>query len=386
MQPLIKRNKKLSDAETIITEIGGGSTELLLVNGSDVLFSDSYRLGSLRLREMLQQQGTSLRASRNLIQTQIHQTIENIELEVSDVDAVEMVALGGDMRFAADHIVTDWDRSSLAQISFKSLASFTEQILKMSEDKLVRKYHLTLDDAETVGSALLAYTELARAFKLKNVYVSNLNLRDGLIHELTSEDMWTKDFRQQVIRSANVMANKFDANKKHGRHVAQLSSSLFEGLAEIHHLDQKFELILHLAALLHEVGLFIGTRGYHKHTMYLIQHGTLFGISEQDLLKIALVARYHRRASPKPNHFGYSTLTRDSRIEVSKLAAIIRVADALDQSYSQRIQKIHCQRADNCWEIVVSDVEDLSLEQMALKQKGSLFEEVFGLPIRLRKE
>jgi len=112
----------------------------------------------------------------------------------------------------------------------------------------------------------------------------------------------------------------------------------------------------------------------------------LFGVSEEDLLKIALVARYHRRASPKPSHLGYSTLTRDSRIEVSKLAAILRVADALDQSYSQRIQNIRCQRANNCWEILVSDVEDLSLEQMALKQKGTLFEEVFGIPIRIRKE
>lgn len=386
VQPRIKQSSKLADAETIITEIGGGSTELLLVNGSDVLFSGNYRLGALRLTEMLKNEASSLRASRNLIQTQIRQTIDKISLEVSDPEATEMVALGGDMRFAAHQLVPDWDRKTLAQIPFKALSTFTEKILKMSEDKLVRKYHMTLDDAETVGSALLAYTEMARTLNLKNIYVSSLNLRDGLLHELTTESLWTLDFRQQVIRSAMTMAKKFDVDKKHGRHVARLSSDLFEGLTETHRLDERFELILHVAALLHEIGLFIGSRGYHKHTMYLIQHGTIFGLSEQDLLKIALVSRYHRRASPKSNHLGYSTLARDERIEVCKLAAILRVADALDQSYSQRIQNIRCQRAENCWEIVVSDVEDLSLEQMALKQKGGLFEEVYGLPIRLRSE
>jgi exopolyphosphatase/guanosine-5'-triphosphate,3'-diphosphate pyrophosphatase len=102
------------------------------------------------------------------------------------------------------------------------------------------------------------------------------------------------------------------------------------------------------------------------------------------MLLMALVARYHRRASPKPNHEGYVALDRERRIAVSKLAAILRVGDALDRSYSQRVDEIRVFREKSKLVIAVPDVDDLSLEQVALKQTGSLFEEIFGIPVLLR--
>ena len=102
------------------------------------------------------------------------------------------------------------------------------------------------------------------------------------------------------------------------------------------------------------------------------------------LLLAALVARYHRRASPQPTHEGYNTLDRDERVAVAKMAAILRVADALDESRSQRIHEIQVQRETDRLAISIPMVEDLSLENLAFKQNGLLFEETFGLPVQLR--
>ena len=70
----------------------------------------------------------------------------------------------------------------------------------------------------------------------------------------------------------------------------------------------------------------------HKHSLYLIRNSEVFGLGKRNLLLVALVARYHRRASPQPMHEGYATLTRDERVTVAKLAALLRVAVALDES------------------------------------------------------
>ena len=118
--------------------------------------------------------------------------------------------------------------------------------------------------------------------------------------------------------------------------------------------------------------------------MYLIQNGELFGLSRRDQLLVALVARYHRRASPKPTHAGYASLDRDGRVTVAKLAALLRVAIALDRSYTQRIVDLTCEREDDRLVIQIPNADDLSLEQLALKQNGSLFEETFGLQVVLR--
>ena len=88
---------------------------------------------------------------------------------------------------------------------------------------------------------------------------------------------------------------------------------MFEQLRAEHQLDARYETILYIGALLHEIGLFIAQRSYHKHSMYVIRNSEIFGLGRKDLLMASLIARYHRRASPQPTHEGYSTLDRDER-------------------------------------------------------------------------
>jgi exopolyphosphatase / guanosine-5'-triphosphate,3'-diphosphate pyrophosphatase len=119
--------------------------------------------------------------------------------------------------------------------------------------------------------------------------------------------------------------------------------------------------------------------------MYLIKNSELFGLSKQDVLLVALVARYHRRASPQPDHEGYDTLAREHRIAVAKMAAILRLAIALDDSRSQRIGELQCEIEENRLVISIPRVDDLSLEQLAIRQNSTLFEEVFGMKVLLRR-
>jgi exopolyphosphatase/guanosine-5'-triphosphate,3'-diphosphate pyrophosphatase len=175
-------------------------------------------------------------------------------------------------------------------------------------------------------------------------------------------------------------------DETHARHVATLSRKLFSDLAAEHQLDQRMELILYLAALLHEVGLFVNARSHHKHAMYIIRNSELFGLSVKDLLLVSLIVRYHRRSSPQPDHEGYATLDRSDRVAVAKLAAILRLAIALDESRSQRIGNIRCHRDDDRLIITTHGIEDVSLEQLTVRQSGDLFEEIFGMSVFLRSD
>ncbi len=150
-------------------------------------------------------------------------------------------------------------------------------------------------------------------------------------------------------------------------------------------MGKRYELLLQVAALLHEIGMFISNRSYHKHTLYMIMHSDLFGLTKEDMLLIALIARYHRRAGPRPYHEGYVNLDRDDRIAVSKCAAILRVADALDSTDKQIVRHPAFAREAGQFIVTVSGVEDLTLERLALKQKGTMFEDVYGLRVVLRE-
>jgi len=384
VQPFLLSDPALASSRAVVAEIGGGSTELLLVKGGDVVYSHTYRLGSLRLRETLEALRAPTLKVRNIMETHIHRTVAEIAEHVSRDGPIELIAMGGDVRFAVRQLQPEWDGRSLARLSLKSLEDFTNKVLGQSEDRLVRKFRLSYPEAETLGPALLAYVLLAKELQLSSVLVTNVNLRDGLLSEMASSDAWSKEFSKQIIRSAIDLGRKFEFDEQHAAHVAELCSALFYQLREEHQLAPRYEVVLQVAALLHEIGLFVSNRSYHKHSLYLIRNSELFGLGKKDLLLAALVARYHRRASPQPTHEGYATLDRDERVAVSKMAAILRIADALDESRSQRIHQIQVDREGDQLVISVPLVEDLSLETLALKQNGQMFEETFGTPVLLR--
>jgi exopolyphosphatase/guanosine-5'-triphosphate,3'-diphosphate pyrophosphatase len=275
---------------------------------------------------------------------------------------------------------------SLSRVGLTQLERLTDRVLGMSEDELVRKFELTFPEAATVGPALLAYVLLAKELGLREVLVTSITLRDGLLREMSHRSSWTEEFSRQIIRSAIDLGRRYEFDEPHALHVAKLSQVLFHQLRGEHQLDARYEIVLYVAALLHEIGLFVSTHSSHKHSMYLIRNSELFGLSRKDHLLASLVARYHRRASPLPTHEGYAALDRHDRVAVTQMAAILRVAIALDDSRSQRIHELTCDIEDGRLVISIPMVEDLSLEQLALRQNGGLFEETFGLALLLRMQ
>lgn len=384
IQPQLQADPRLAASRSVVIEVGGGSTEVLVVQSGNVLFSNTYRLGSLRLLGMLEKFDAPPNKQRVIMESQIMRMVAQIREHVGSGAQLEMIALGGDMRFAARQLIEDWGESSLGYVAIDKLNDFTRQLLSLSDEETVQRFDVSFQDAETIAPALLSYVLLARGFEQTEIAISNTNLRDGLLQDLAIRDVWTTNFRSQIIRSAVTLGRRFDFDEKHARQVATLCRKLFSDLQSEHQLEPKMELILYLAALLHEIGLYINTKSNHKHTMYLIRNSEFFGLGRRDVMLVALVARYHRRSSPQPQHEMYSSLDRDGRVAVSKLAAILRLAIALDDSRSQRINDIQCRVDGKRLVITATNVEDVSLEQLALRQTGGLFEETFGMPAQIR--
>ncbi len=384
IQPQLAASERLQDAHAFITEVGGGSTELLLVESGHVSYSHSFRLGSLRLREQLTEYRGAKHKRREIMEGQIRRTLEQLPNQIDLRGQAEMLALGGDMRFVARELSRNWDPRELAEIAVHDLEKLASRVLRSTEEELVRKYRISIPEAETLGPALLVYLELANILSLQRIHVSHANLRDGLMQEMVAADIWTADFRTQIINSAIDLGRKYAFDEAHARHVAELGQQLFDALAEEHRLDERYGLILFLAALLHEVGAYVNTSSLHKHSMYLILNSDLFGITPDDALLVGLVARYHRRASPKATHQGFATLDRDRRVAVSKLAALLRLADALATSRDRRVRKITCTTEPGRLILRVPDLDDVSMEQLAVRQAGLLFEQIFGMRVAVQ--
>ncbi|NUO81680.1 HD domain-containing protein [candidate division KSB1 bacterium] len=167
------------------------------------------------------------------------------------------------------------------------------------------------------------------------------------------------------------------APEVHSLQVAALALRLFDQTRPWHRLGQQERDWLEYAAMLHDIGYFINYTRHHKHSYHLIIHSNLIGFSPRELAIIANLARFHRRAEPKERHKEFARLGRADQKLVRKLAAILRVADGLDRSHSQRIEVINCERFDKKTLLHLVARQDLGIEIWGAQQKAGLFEEVF---------
>lgn len=386
VRPLLQEDAVLSDATTVVAEVGGGNTEVLVLKGKDIVHAQPYRLGSLRLQQLvLQSQAVRSRAGAIMI-GQIDRTVEPLMDLIPKGRSAELVALGGDMRFAAKLLGIDLQKTGLTRIPVTEIEKLTNKLLSMTVDRIMQKYHIEMSQAETLVPALLANLRLAQLLNTQHVLITGFNLRDALLQGMLRTNDWSTDFCEQIINSAVELARKYQVDLPHARHVAELARKLFRALQAEHRMDVRCETLLYTAALLYETGLFVGLSGYHKHSYYLIMNSELFGLNSLDHQLVAQIARYHRRAAPKPTHEFFARLDRDSRVIVSRLAGLLRVAVALDHTGTQRIRDIECSIEKQRFVLTVTNLAgDLSLERMELRQKTSLFEDTFGLGVLLRE-
>ena len=271
----------------------------------------------------------------------------------------------------------------LVELKVGKLGKLADEILQLTPDQIAARHHLSIPEAKSLGPGLLTQWMFARELGVKKFLIAKSNLRDGLIQEMALDRSWTDSIQNQIVRSAIQLGRKFKFNEAHAIHVAQIACRLFDELEFLHQLPTRFRRILELASLLHEIGNFVSAKSKHKHSMYLILNSEIFGVGSRDQNLISLVARYYRGASPNPRHEGYSQLDRFDRVAIAKLAAILRIAKAIDVGHAQRINKLECDLRGNQLELTTSDVADLALEKMELRQVSELFEDIFGVEVTL---
>jgi exopolyphosphatase/guanosine-5'-triphosphate,3'-diphosphate pyrophosphatase len=300
------------------------------------------------------------------------------------------VAMGGDARFAGRQVgkpVASEGASGMTAVTRPQFAKLVRQCERHTTEELARRFALPFPEAETLTPALLVYQALLDATGATQCQVFPGSMRDGLLLDLAARVTGREDeaLTKGVTRSALAVARKYHVDRRHAQNVADLSTKLFDLLQAEHGLGTRHRLLLRVAGLLHEVGGFVSNRSHHKHSYYLIANAEIFGLSRDEHILVAHVARYHRRAVPQPSHLEYVALPRDRRILVNKLAALLRVADALDRAHGQQVRDFQGERRGDEFVITVPGVTDLTLERRAIGQKGDLFEDVFGLRIRLEE-
>ncbi|MEJ5350892.1 MAG: Ppx/GppA phosphatase family protein [Melioribacteraceae bacterium] len=384
-------NKKI-----LLIDIGGGSTEFLIGEKGNPIYSVSLKIGAVRLSQKFFPDyiisDTRIKECRKWVEGEIYPTVNHLLNEGYELT----VGTSGTIMSVGLMINALKKENSNSIVNLNNFVFNKDELEKIAEEILKRKTPEkrkkipAMDEkrADIIPAGIIILKTIFDLLKIQEITISNYALREGIIidtlqkHSSELNKPILSDIRKESVKH---LAEKCNYDKIHCEHVAKLSLQMFDDLKNLHQLKDEFRELLEAAAILHDVGYNISHANHHHHSYYLIKNSELLGFNENEIDIIAHTARYHRKSHPKPSHIEFEMLQGETKQIIKKLSAILRLADSVDRTHRQIIKNIKTEvKGDNvilhleCDNKLKPDIELWNLE----RRKG-LFEEVFKKKIKV---
>ncbi|MCX7023163.1 MAG: HD domain-containing protein [Spirochaetes bacterium] len=377
--------RQIARSNSVILDVGGGSTEIMLLRRGKMAAAHSLRIGTVRIDEQMRAASGVADYLSRYLSDNVRTTCDMLDADLPLSSVRTFIVLGGDARTVARAVGQATERE-YAVVTRANFIRFVDALAGLSPEDIVERFRLRYDEAEAFAPGLTVARLFLERTSAEDLVVPLASMRDGLLVDLAGgpDSKFRKTLDAQVLASAVSLGRKYRFDEAHSKHVASLAATIFDRLASEHGLGRRERLLLEAAAILHDVGTFIRSGGHHRHSEYIVLNSELFGLHLDDQVIVANCVRYHRKAGPNSSHPNFMGLSREDRTIVRKLAAILRVADSLDRGHSQSVSITGAElREDRLVLATESRGGDLSLERVSLAEKGDMFEDVFGLKVML---
>ncbi len=374
----------LAEEGLIIGEIGGGSIQLSAYKNAKIQTSVSLKLGTLRIKEVLDPLKNKNLNYRDVLKEYIQLYLGGLS-ELKDKQYKHLAIVGGESDLICD-ILSAEDRI----ISKKDILRLYRFVEHLSEAEIVDKYAISNDRARVLFPSLILLKQFVKSVETEQIIVPDTSLLAGLLRNLY-EKKYSKNTEDyivaDVLNSARNFAESYNLDEKHLEYVDDISIKIFNKMSKVHGLKSEL-LFLRLANILADVGKSISISDYATHTYDIVSMIDILGISRENMEMVALICKYLSDTAPTQAYISFASIPKDKHITLAKLIAILRLAKAIDMTAKQKIDIRAIRVKDKTLIITGTSKADTSLEEWSFERKAVYFKEVFGVDaiLKVKKE
>lgn len=374
----------LSNDDTVILNVGGSTTEIMMISNGKMAGVHSLKIGTIRIQQHMMVEASSYNDIKRYIQESINNTKGSLESELNIGEAKRFIAVGPDVTLAA-LLVGKPISTFLWEINKSDFDAFVREVQTYSVDEIVARFKISYNEAETLKVSLLIYNLFIRLTGANTIFVPETNIRNGfLLNRFSTEDEELQaEFNSQIVASAKNLLRKYHGDEQHAECVRMIATKLYDTLKNEVALDDHARILLETSAILHDIGVFIRYDNHNLHSHYIIRNSEIFGLSRMDNTIVAEIAKYHKGAVSPQDEESFSVYQRSTRMTILKLTAILRIADALDRGHIQKFNDFTIKIQQNSILIHTKNSKNAVLEKIALAEKSGMFESVFGYKVIL---
>jgi exopolyphosphatase / guanosine-5'-triphosphate,3'-diphosphate pyrophosphatase len=375
----VSKKIPLENKTAMLVDIGGGSVEITLARNGKILATESFQMGAVRLLQVLEQEKYGEKKFNLMVQEYVEAARKRFNQKLGGEKVDVCVGTGGNidaLLALKKQLLSGKDDTFVTKGEMEILLN---RLRKISYDERIIRYGLRPDRADVILPATTVLQKVMEVGRMGRVYIPNVGVKEGLLIDMVSELLTGKPplHRDEVLASVRQTGLKYSYDEHHAHTVSRLALDLFDKTRKFHRLGDENKLLLEAAAQLHDIGQFVSYASHHKHSYYLIRASQLIGLKPDQVELIANISRYHRKAMPKLTHESYRMLPPRERLVVSKLAALLRVADAMDHDHSSKVHGFRIQYKRPHFSVKLIGQGDMLLEKWSLLKKCDLFEKIF---------
>ncbi|MBQ0058675.1 MAG: HD domain-containing protein [Lachnospiraceae bacterium] len=363
---------------TAIIDLGGGSVQVSLFDKDALVTTQNMQLGSLRMREKLSEIGSRVRHYDEVVEQFIMRDISHFKKMYLGTRKIQNVILVGD--YFTNLIFQNRTDDSKIE-SRQEFMDWYQQIITKTPAELAEELQVDEQMSSVVIPSAILYRCLIDELGADTIWLPGIQLTDGIAYHYAKKQKLIRqdhDFEKDIILAAGHMSERYGGNKKHTDYVENLADKIYKSLKKTGHLDSRDRLLLRVAATLHDCGKYISMVDSARCAYQIIMSTEIIGLSDLEREMIAEIILYNDKT------FDFATdKNADPSVymRVARLAAILRVANALDKGHRQKFKDITVSRKEDKLIIAGKAMENGDLEAGYLEGRKVFFEEVFGLQI-----
>lgn len=302
--------------DTLIVDVGGGSTEIALGKGFDPYFRESCRMGCVSYSRRF----FNGKIDRRAFAAAHFAALQEIERYYSKLKrfTCHAVYLTSGTAKALEKLLGHY--CPAAGFSLKGLIELRERLIEDGDLQRLREWGAGEDRVAIIPGGLAIVIAVMESLQIGEAQYRDVALREGVLYEM-DEQMRHPDIRLRTRKSLQAL---YQVDVEQAKRVAQTCDWICKQLEADWRLNHTIsKAILLEAAQLHEVGLQIGANGLQKHSSYILLNSDLPGYDQEQQALLATLTRYFRKRFSMEN---LQQLLRVDQQQLLQLIVVLRLA------------------------------------------------------------
>ncbi|MBE5859089.1 MAG: exopolyphosphatase [Butyrivibrio sp.] len=378
------------DKPTAIVDIGGGSIQISLFDKDTLVTTQQLRLGILRLFSTLMQ----IKSGYSKYPLLVHELVDSqlsvfAKMHLQDKKVQNIILLDDYVSPVLKRVNLGFEKKGYAAV--KEFSNYIKNITNESMPVISKKLGIAQDNLLLSYVSGLLVSNICDVLKAETIWAPGGCLCDGMAYEYAEKKKYLKsahDFEKDIVACAQNISRRYMGSKQRSETLESIALNIFDSMKKIHGLGKRERLLLQISTILHDCGKYISMVNLGECSYNIIMSTEIIGLSHIERSIIANVVKFNHDNFEyySDGTYRFKGIDKESYFTISKLTAILRIANGLDRTHRQKFKDVKVAVKGKEFEITVDTMADVSLERGLFDERGRFFEQVFGIKPVIRQK